>query len=374
LKVAYFAAVFNASGYSDAARNYVMALTHQGLGVEVVPLNFENFESDHGRVGQLIKNMVCHNPTADIQIIHTVPGVFSKFIRSDKYNIGYTVWEADRLPPSWVKQINELNEVWVPTQYNYEVFKNSGINITITIIPHTFDRKIFQEETAEVSIQGINSNDYTFYSIFQWIERKNPVALLKAYLTEFKVDEDVCLVLKTYLFNPTDRTEREKIKKVIDDVKFKLRLSSYPKILLVADILSKPQIHAIHKSCDCYLSFHRSEGFGIVPVEAMMAGNPVISTDYSGPKDFVTPRTGFPINYQLTPVYGMPWEAYTGDQVWADIDIMKAREKMRWVFENRGQAKGVASIGRQFIDNNFSWEVIGQLMKKRLEEINASRR
>jgi len=116
LKVTYISACFNASGYSDSARNYIMALTYRGLGVEVVPLNFEKFKSDHGKVGQLIKNMICHKPTADIQIIHTVPDVFDQFIDSRKYNIGYTVWETDRLPKPWVEKINRLDEVWVPTQ------------------------------------------------------------------------------------------------------------------------------------------------------------------------------------------------------------------------------------------------------------------
>jgi glycosyltransferase involved in cell wall biosynthesis len=366
-------AVFNSSGYSDAARNYVMALSHQGLGVEVVPLNFEKFKSDHGKVGQWVKNMVCHNPTADIQIVHTVPEVFEQFMDMNKYTIGYTAWETDRMPGKWVEKINQLDEVWVPSKYNYEVFKNSGIDIPINIIPHTFNRKVFEEETASVSIEGVSSNDYIFYSIFQWIERKAPVSLLKAYLSEFTGNENVCLVLKTYLFNPTDTGERDKIKQVIGDIKMKLRMSNYPKILLVTDILTKPQIHAIHKSCDCCLSFHRSEGFGLVPAEAMMAGNPVIATDYSGTTDFVTPRTGFPIDYQLTPVYGMPWEAYTGDMVWADIDIMDARKKMRWVFENRNQARGTGVMGKQFIDEHLSWDTIGQLMKNRLEEISASR-
>jgi glycosyltransferase involved in cell wall biosynthesis len=34
--------------------------------------------------------------------------------------------------------------------------------------------------------------------------------------------------------------------------------------------------------CDCYVSLHRSEGFGLTIAEAMLLGKPVIATRYGG--------------------------------------------------------------------------------------------
>ena len=40
--------------------------------------------------------------------------------------------------------------------------------------------------------------------------------------------------------------------------------------------------------CDCYVSLHRSEGFGLTMAEAMACGKPVIATGYSGNLEFMT--------------------------------------------------------------------------------------
>lgn len=367
MKIAYIAAFHDVSGYSDAARNNVAALSSVGVPIEAYPLSFEEFKTDCGELGRIVKNMICSNCSAPIQIIHTIPPVFEKFLSLNKYNIGYTTWETNRLPKDWIDCINQLNEVWVPSNYNKEVFLESGITIPIFVMPHTFNRSIFEKEMVSNVITKPNS--FVFYSIFQFLERKGPFQLLKAYLTEFQESEDVCLLLKTYLFNPTNQDERDKLKKIVFDVKEKLRLSSYPNIYLIASALSRPQINRLHKDCDCLVSSHSSEGSGITLTESMMAGNPVIATNYSGSTDFLTEDTGYPVDYQLTPVYNMPWPAYDGSQTWADINIMDLRKKMRYVFENQKEARTRGLRGQRFVDNNLSWEAVGRKMKNRLEVI-----
>jgi glycosyltransferase involved in cell wall biosynthesis len=54
--------------------------------------------------------------------------------------------------------------------------------------------------------------------------------------------------------------------------------------------------------CDCYVSLHRSEGFGRGPAEAMLQGKPVIATKYSGNTDFMNADTSFLVDYRLVPV------------------------------------------------------------------------
>jgi len=373
MKVTYISACQDVSGYAEAARNNIASLLEAGISVEVLPVTFETFKSDLGILGNKIKDLIVRESKADIQIIHTTPNVFSKFINPAKKNIGFTTWETTALPIGWTEEINKLDEVWCPSQQNVEVFQNSGVTIPIHKIPHAFNRELFEKETVPINLQNLDKDAFNFYSIFQWTSRKNPEAILKAYLTEFKSTERVCLILKTYLINPNNPAEKEELKKRIIEVKNKLYLKDYPKTLLISDLLSRNQIHQLHQLGDCYLSFAMNEGFGIPITEAMMAANPAISTNYGGPTEFIKAaasdqlQTGYPVSYQMTPCYGMPWDSYSGTQSWADINILEARQIMRYIYEHQKEAKQIGLNGQAYVDTNYSWRVIGNLMKERLE-------
>ena len=55
-------------------------------------------------------------------------------------------------------------------------------------------------------------------------------------------------------------------------------------------------------SCDCYVSLHRSEGFGLTPAEAMYLGKPVIATAYGGVMEFMTPENAYLVDHTMTRV------------------------------------------------------------------------
>src|SRR5690606_36895361 len=59
-----------------------------------------------------------------------------------------------------------------------------------------------------------------------------------------------------------------------------------PRIILMEKVLTDRETKALVQLCDCFLSLHRSEGFGRGLAEAMYLGKPVIATGYSGNMDF----------------------------------------------------------------------------------------
>lgn len=367
MQVTYISACLDSSGYSNAAVNTIAAMHHSGIETVVVPLSFEKTKTDLGELGKLVKNKIGDRPKGGIQIIHATPPNFPALIRKDEYTIGYVAWETSTLPANWVGYINKLNEVWVPSQYNIKVFRDSGVKIPITYIPHTFNTDMFKID-GTIPIENKYSDCFAFYSIFQWLERKNPVGMLKAYLTEFKEDENVVFILKTFGYrDAVDDVTQIKIR--ISEIKSRLYLETYPKVLLIPGLLPAQQILALHHQCDCYLSLNRCEGFGIPITEAMLCKKPVIVSDFGGSKDFIDESSGYPVKCSETPVFGMPWEQYSGNMTWGEPNLIQAKQLMRYVFEHREEAKQKGEFGYQRIKEEFSWSKVGSLIKDRLKLI-----
>jgi glycosyltransferase involved in cell wall biosynthesis len=53
-------------------------------------------------------------------------------------------------------------------------------------------------------------------------------------------------------------------------------------VVLIDQLESRARAYGYIAACDCFVSLHRSEGFGLGLAEAMLLGKPVIATNYSG--------------------------------------------------------------------------------------------
>ena len=53
--------------------------------------------------------------------------------------------------------------------------------------------------------------------------------------------------------------------------------------------MSSNEVKNLVRCSDCFVSLHRSEGYGFGIAEAMVLGKPVIATAYSGNMDFMDP-------------------------------------------------------------------------------------
>lgn len=366
--VRYIGPFPNSSGYASAARNNVVAMARAGIDLTITQVSFEDQYTSHGEVGKLIQSYTDRTGYWDANIIHLTPENWPRFIQPSKYNIGYTVWETSRLPASWVPIINSVNEVWVPSQFNVQVFRDSGVTIPIKCIPHAFDPELPNQPFNKETFTHLD-NVYKFYSIFQWTERKNPHGLLRAYLTEFDADDDVTLFLKTYHMGWSEK-QQSLIKTHVRELKQELGLSNYPPIQFIGNLLSHNDMQTIHQVGDCCVMPHRGEGFGLVPAEAMLHGKPTISTNWSGNLEYMNHQNSYLVDYKLVPVEGMPWaDKYTSDQEWSEPSIASLREYMRRVFSDPAEGVAVGLRGQKTIRDNFSFEKIGNLIKETLGKI-----
>lgn len=373
IRLRYTSACRDTSGYAAAARDYISALLNTGqVDMTLKIASFEQTKVVHEQFEQDIEGMVERPLAFDIQIAHLTPENFPACRAPGAYNIAYTAWETERLPYSWPELLNSMDEVWVPSQWNKEVFRNSGVEVPITVIPHIVPMDKMQVDNDLTFPPALTKEHYVFYSIFQWIERKNPRGLLTAYFTEFKETDKVYLLLKTYRLN-CSASEKQAVRSDIEAIKRSLGLPYYPPIVFFGDLLTRPQINRIHQRCDCYVSLQRGEGFGIPLAEAMSFEKPVITPAYGGCLEFMDKENSLLVPAQRTPVNGMIFGNYHGHMVWGEPDIMAAREKMRFCYENRDQAKVYGKRAAADIAEKFNAKTIANTIVQRLREIEATR-
>jgi glycosyltransferase involved in cell wall biosynthesis len=376
--VKYIAPIFDMSGYGEASRNYALALHKAGIPITLETVSFETNPPLVGTDSERKTLLSLRNKDIyyDVVIIHLTPDLAPRYIdqNRDKHCISYTVWETSKLHPKWVEACNQVAEVWVPCQWNYSTFKESGVTVPIYKIHHGIDPDYYQ---------GINPNDFSldipnrdkefiFYSIFQWNRRKNPDGLLRAYFNAFKNHDNVRLILKTYVGRGLPPGEDARlVKEAVGKIKADMQLPNLPKVTLINQSLSTVQMKQLHKYCDGYVLLPCGEGFSLTALEAGLAGNPVITTGLGGNMEYMTVDNSFPVNYMWDYVQGMSGfnQWYLGDQTWARADLIDAAEKMRYVYNNRGEAKERAYKLQERIKTEFSWDAVAKQMISRLKEI-----
>ena len=128
-------------------------------------------------------------------------------------------------------------------------------------------------------ISYVNRSDappFTFVSVGRLIASKGWDVLIKAFQ---KLNYDCRLVIAG------DGPERTNIENLITN------LDLNDKVSLLGNV-NKKDFQNMFSTSDCFVLASRSETFGLVYAEAMMAGLPVIATRCGGPEEFVNNENG----------------------------------------------------------------------------------
>jgi glycosyltransferase involved in cell wall biosynthesis len=130
------------------------------------------------------------------------------------------------------------------------------------------------------------------------------------------------------------------------------------RITVIDRTLDRLRMSELMASCDAFVSLHRSEGFGFGAAEALAAGKAVVATDYGGTTDFITPETGYPIDYVLEPVRPGEYVESEG-QVWATAREEAAVAALRAIHADPGEADARARRGFALLQTRHSLPIVG---------------
>ncbi len=269
--------------------------------------------------------------------------------------VGFSMLEVDGIPADWVDRCNRMDEIWVPSRFNAQTFRESGVETPIEVIPLGVDPEIFHPRAAAFKVE----DRYTFLSTFEWGARKAPEILLRAFTEEFSEAERVLLILKV--------DNRDPVVDVGQEVRaMELPAGRAPIAFLYNQPLPDSRMGSLYRSADCFVLPTRGEGWGMPIVEAMACGLPAIATDWSGPTEFLDDRVGYPLVVEALAPAIAKCPFYEGFR-WAQPSLADLRRKMRHVFENREEAAEKGARAAEEVARRWTWAHTADRIVQRLE-------
>ncbi len=268
--------------------------------------------------------------------------------RSGIYKIGMWYWEFAKVPPRWKQAVESIDEFWAPSRFVARAMRETFDVPVIELMPGVQVGEIAPFDRARLRIPGTHTFFLFIFDAGSVTERKNPQGVIEAFRRAFRADDDATLVIKAGNLKKDPHTGA-----VLREA---ARASA---TLLLEEHLPRSELNGLMQACDCYVSLHRSEGFGLTMAEAMLLGKPVIGTAYSANTEFMDSSNSLLVDYKLVPV-GRQLGPYSDDLIWAEPSIEQAAEAMRWVHENRDQARRLGEEARNSAEDRLSLRAAGQ--------------
>ena len=276
-------------------------------------------------------------------------------LHPDSINILSSPWELPVWPESLEFLLEFFDEIWVhtnyvkngiPEKYQYKVKK--------IILPVEVGYNIEQKPPEDLNEKF---TVLTSFDLASFLTRKNPYASIDAFIKAFE-NEDKCeVVLK---INGADLRPAELLK-------LENYIVGHKNIKIISEQLPLDELHKLYSKANCFISLHRSEGFGRNIAEMMLLKVPVIVTAFSGNMDFTKDDNSYLVPYSKIPLKPDDY-IFSKDQYWADADVNTAADILRDIYLN-GVDKTKIKNAYDLISKKYSIENAGQIMKKNLEEL-----
>jgi len=314
-------------------------------------------------------------PEARINLIHLhppeIPGIFQKYgsnILKGRYNIGYWFFELPDIPHEWLSGFEYIDELWVASSFVQQNFEKVS-PVPVKLMPTVVD--VSTRSFLSRQALGLPTNRYLFvfsFAITSSLARKNPLGLIEAFAQAFPDTEDSpMLILKA---NQGGQYPAER--KLLNDA-----VEKHTNILLMMEDMSRREMHSLLNACDCYVSLHRAEGFGLGLAESMYLGKPAIATGYSGNADFTRSEWSYPVNFRTVDISKehFPGQTpassiYDMASKWAEPDFDHAVDLLRYVYTNQDEAREKGKLAAAYIRQTYSYATTGQQIRERLETLD----
>lgn len=252
--------------------------------------------------------------------------------------VGLWAWELPVASPEWRAGARFVHDIWATSRFAADALTPLApgrvrvVPLPLAAVPprpSRLGRGDFGLPDAAVVV-------LTSFNLASSFERKNPLGAIAAFRTAFGERMDRILVLKVGNRNHAPA----------DFARLETAVAGAPNIRLETRMLPRGDALALTAAADIILSLHRSEGFGLVPAEAMLLGKPVIATGWSGNMDFMDDHSAALVRYRLVPAHDGRGVYEVANALWAEPDIDHSAASLRRLADDSAARAALGEAGR----------------------------
>jgi glycosyltransferase involved in cell wall biosynthesis len=255
------------------------------------------------------------------------------------YNVGYWFWELSRFPARFSPAFEWVDEVWVASDFCLDAISRETRRPVVKIRPAFEPVAPGRKRRRQFAL---SESEFVFLYVFDAasvLKRKNPAGAIRAFRRAFRPEANARLLLKTTGAPPKTLAALE-------------RLSGDARVSIWNDYLDRGDLLDLVAASDAYVSPHRSEGFGLTLLEALLMGKPAVATNYGGVREFIDLPNVRSIKCREV-FLAQDAGPYPAGSAWAEPDVEDAAAMMREVLEagtgpSAAARATVAEIRRRF--------------------------
>jgi glycosyltransferase involved in cell wall biosynthesis len=360
------------SGLGQACRLSGQILEAAGYAVNYVDFDLDN-PSPTG-FNNVVQGGVAKK--ADINIIHlnaeALPllAAYSPDILADTYNIGYFFWELDSPARCHSLAMDLVDEVWVSSEFGvaqYQPFCRipvTNVGMSFEQMPEICRNSARDQLNRRYSIAEDATLYLSTFDSYSYIQRKNPRGIIAAFQNAFQNEESVHLIVKTQNKDLVSDPRQDELWHGIAAA-----IANDSRITFINETVDYASLMNMKQGVDCYVSLHRSEGWGFGIIESMAMGIPVVTTAYSGNMEFCTPENSWLVKGAKKYLASDDYIFVEPGQYWFDPDLDSATECLKEVYENPLARTAKSSCAKSFISDRYTTSEIAKRYRYRIDGI-----
>jgi glycosyltransferase involved in cell wall biosynthesis len=332
--------ITRASGLGEHARVFQRALAEMGVTTWGADVGLPTDRTPPPRPGDAPQGaplLLCVNAPMVPWALRRLP----RALVSGRRVVGVLPWELQTVPSTWRASIGFVHEIWAPSEFSAGAFRAlSGGRVKVRCVPIPLACSPPRPAPLGRADFGLPEDAVVVlvsFSLASSFERKNPLAAIEAFRRAFGDRTDRLLVLKV--------GNAEHLP--ADLARLRAAVAGAPNIRVETRMLPAEEAHALTACADIVLSLHRSEGFGLVPAEAMLLGRAVVATGWSGNMEFMDESCVALIAPRLVPVRDPRGVYQAPGAVWADPDPEEAAVHLRRLADDAGARTALGARGRE---------------------------